>query len=215
VLAIAHRSGNSVATLREALAAGVDLVETDVRLHRGRLEIRHQRRIGALPLHWDRHGIQPRWQWEPVELPAVLEALGEDHRLMLDLKGVHPRLAPRVAAELREVVPGRSLTVCTKQWWMLESFDLPVRRVYSAATRSALSRLLAVAARGRRSIDGVSVRLSLLNPSVVDRLHESTDLVMAWSVDTDEELGQARAVGADAVISKDLGLLRQVMAERA
>jgi glycerophosphoryl diester phosphodiesterase len=39
-LAIAHRAGNSIAALRRALDAGVDLVEADVRYFRGVPEIR-------------------------------------------------------------------------------------------------------------------------------------------------------------------------------
>ena len=49
---------------------------------------------------------------------------------------------------------------------------------------------------------------------VVAELHRGTDLVMAWPVDTPEALGVARQVGADAVISKDLDLLKALVAER-
>ena len=33
---------------------GADLVEADVRLYRGRLEVRHLRTVGPLPILWDR-----------------------------------------------------------------------------------------------------------------------------------------------------------------
>jgi len=216
VLAIAHRSGNTVAGLRAALDAGVDLVEADVHLHGGRLEVRHLRTIGGLPLLWDRTGVVHRRRWEPVELTEVLAALGADHRLMIDLKGVHPRLAPTVAGLLRSVAPDRSLTVCTKAWWMLEAFDLPVNRVFSAATVRGLSRLRVrlAAGPGTGRVHGVSVRGPLLTPALVDELHQATDLVMAWPVDTAAALAHARAVGVDAVISKNLDLLRGVITER-
>ena len=61
---------------------------------------------------------------------------------------------------------------------------------------------------------GVSVRLSLLTPALVDELHRGTDLVMAWTVDDEAALARAREVGADAVIGKDLDLLRTVVAAR-
>ena len=228
MLAIAHRSGNTVAGLRAALDAGVDLVEADVHLHRGRLEVRHLRTMGGLPLLWDRTGVVHRRRWEPVELTEVLDALGADHRLMIDLKGVHPRLAPTVAGLLRSVAPDRSLTVCTKAWWMLDAFDLPVNRVLSAATGRGLSRLRERLATepvqgtgsgtghvtGPGSVRGVSVRVALLTRELVDELHRTTDLVMAWPVDTAAALAHARAVGVDAVISKNLDLLRGVIAER-
>jgi len=212
LLAVAHRSGNTVAGLQEALAAGVDLVECDVHAYRGRLEVRHHRSMAGLPLLWDRDGVVPRGRHEPVELADLVAALGDDHRLMIDLKGVHPRLAPQVARLLRETSPDRSLTVCTKAWWMLDAFDVPVRRVLSAATRRGVERL-----RGRLAdgpVHGVSVRLALLTPALVDELHRGTDLVMAWTVDDEAALARAREVGADAVIGKDLDLLRTVVAAR-
>jgi glycerophosphoryl diester phosphodiesterase len=212
MLAIAHRSGNTVAGLREALDAGVDLVEADVHAYRGRLEVRHHRSMAGLPFLWDRDGVIRRRPHHRLVLADLVEALGDDHRLMIDLKGVHPRLAPKVARLLRESSPGRSLSVCTKSWWMLDAFDVPVQRVLSAATRRGLARLLARVEAA--PVHGVSVRLSLLTPEVVDQLHRGTDLVMAWPVDTPEALAQARRVGADAVISKDLDLLRGLVAER-
>jgi glycerophosphoryl diester phosphodiesterase len=212
MLAIAHRSGNTVAGLREALDAGVDLVEADVHAYRGRLEVRHHRSMAGLPFLWDRDGVIRRRSHHRLVLADLVEALGDDHRLMIDLKGVHPRLAPKVARLLREASPGRSLSVCTKSWWMLDAFDVPVQRVLSAATRRGLARLLARVEAA--PVHGVSVRLSLLTPEVVDQLHRGTDLVMAWPVDTPEALEQARRVGADAVISKDLDLLKGLVAGR-
>jgi glycerophosphoryl diester phosphodiesterase len=208
LLTVAHRSGNTVDGLRQALEAGVDLVECDVHAYRGRLEVRHHRSMGGLPLLWDREGVVSRHRHGTVVLTELIAALGDEQRLMIDLKGVHPRLAPSVAALLRTASPRHALTVCTKSWWMLDAFDLPVRRVLSAATRRAVERLVTRLADA--PADGVSVRLSLLTPDVVERLHRGTQLVMAWPVDTPAALARARAVGADAVISKDLDLLREV-----
>jgi glycerophosphoryl diester phosphodiesterase len=95
---------------------------------------------------------------------------------------------------------------------MLDAFDLPVQRVLSAASRRGLRRLLARV--DAAPVHGVSVRLSMLTPDVVADLHRGTDLVMAWPVDTPDALARARRVGADAVISKDLDLLRGVLADR-
>jgi glycerophosphoryl diester phosphodiesterase len=214
VLAIAHRSGNTVEGLRAALDAGVDLVEADVHAYRGRLEVRHLRSSGGLPLLWDKDTVVRRRHHPTLELRDLVTALGDDHRLMIDLKGVHPRLAPSVAALLREATPDRELTVCTKAWWMLDAFDVPVRRVWSAASRRGLARLRERLREPGRSAQGVSVRRSLLTPEIVRELHDASGMVMAWPVDTPEELRQARVLGVDAVISKDMALLERVVAER-
>lgn len=209
LVTIAHRRGNTVDGLREALAAGVHLVECDVHAYRGRLEVRHLKTMGGLPWLWDKGELVHRRRHRHLELAELVEALGDDHRLMIDLKGLHPRLAPSVARLLREAAPDLGLTVCTKSWGMLEQFDMPVRRVLSAGSRRAVARLLVRVASG--PVHGVSVRRSLLTPEVVDRLHGGTELVMTWPVDTPEALADARRLGVDAVISKDLGLLRGVL----
>lgn len=212
MLTIAHRRGNTLAGLREALRSGVDLVECDVHAYRGRLEVRHLKSMGGLPWLWDRGELVHRRRHRRLELAELIDALGDDHRLMIDLKGMHPRLAPSVARVLRESVPDRGLTVCTKSWWMLDAFDLPVQRVLSAGSNRGLARLRARVAKG--PVHGVSIRRSLLSPAVVDELHRGTDLVMTWPVDTPEALGDARRLGVDAVISKDQDLLRGILAER-
>jgi glycerophosphoryl diester phosphodiesterase len=212
VLAIAHRRGNTVDGLRQALDLGVDLVEADVHVRRGRLEVRHLKTMGPLPWLWDKGELVHRRKHRHLELAELIEALGDDHRLMIDLKGLHPRLAPMVARLLRQAVPDRGLTVCTKSWWMLESFDVPVQPVMSASSRGALARLRSRLA--HTPVHGVSVRRSLLTPAVVEDLHRGTALVMTWPVDTPEALVHARRLGVDAVISKDIELLRRVVADR-
>ncbi len=210
MILVAHRAGNALADLRAALDAGVDLVEADVRLYRGALEMRHAKAIG------------PRLLWEPwrdvtwrrdVPVPLLAEVLGSaagDSRLMLDLKGPYRAVAPLTAAVLREVAPGVPVTVCTRDWGMLAAFeDQPhIRRVYSAGSRRQLDQLRLLVR--RQQVDGLSIRLDLLTPAVVAELHEHTGLVMVWSVDTEAALARARALGVSGIISKNLPLLRSV-----
>src|SRR4051794_18160697 len=145
MLAVAHRGGNTLAGLRAALAAGVDLVEADVHLYRGALEVRHSRAIGPR-LYWEPATGVTRWRDVVVpELAEVLAVVDGDPRLLLDLKGRSLAVAGRVAATLRERMPGVPVAVCTKQWRMLDAFaaDGNVRRILSAANTRQLARLRA------------------------------------------------------------------------
>lgn len=211
MLAIAHRSGNTVAGLREALDLGVDLVEADVHAYRGVLEMRHHKNLGPRHL-WDKWELVARSEFLQVELAELIDELGDDPRLMIDLKGARPGLAPAVSEVLRAKAPGVPFTVCTKQWGMLDAFDPGVRKVLSVADRRSLTRL-----RRRLAVErayGASVRLRLLTPELVAELRSRTEVVMAWSVDTPEALAHARRLGVNAVISKNLDLLAGVIADR-
>lgn len=208
-MAIAHRAGNDTAGLRAALDAGVDLVEADIHLFKGALEVRHLKTLGRGWL-WDKWVLVRRRDTVLPELHEVLAAADGDHRLMLDLKGPAAALAPRVAALLREVAPDAPITVCTKHWGMLDAFEDPVRRVLSASNRVMLRRLRA-RVRSRPAY-GVSIRRELLTPAVVAELRQSVEVVMVWPVDTPQALAHARHLGVSAVISKNLDLLRDVMA---
>jgi len=205
MLTIAHRAGNRLADLRAALDAGVDLVEADVHLFRGTLEMRHAYAVGWHMLY------EHRFSWRrDADLPLLADVLATaagDPRLMLDLKGPLLAVAPRVAAVLRELAPDAPLAVCTKQWRMLDAFaqDPHIRLVHSAGNRRQLDRL-------RRRVRqrpgyGVSIRLQLLTPEIVAELRRSTGQVMVWPVDDRAALDQAQRVGATAVIGKDIDLL--------
>ncbi|NMO57721.1 glycerophosphodiester phosphodiesterase [Actinoplanes sp. TBRC 11911] len=214
MLAVAHRAGNNIADLRAALAAGVDLVEADIHLYRGALEVRHRKAIGPhlywelwLELHRRRDLIVP-------ELHEVLAVAAGDPRLMLDLKGPSLTVAPRVAEELRAHAPGVPLAVCTRRWTMLDSFtdDAHIGRVLSAGDGFQLARLRARLRRER--VYGVSIRLGLLTAPIVAELRRATDLILAWPVDTEAALARARKVGVTGVISKNLPMLSRIVERR-
>ena len=210
LLAVAHRAGNTVAGLRAALATGVDLIETDVHLYRGALEVRHSTAIG--PRHyWERtRGVTRRRDVVVPELDEILSAAAGDPRLLLDLKGRDGAVAAAVAETLRSRAPGVPVAVCTKQWPMLDAFagDPSVRRILSVANQLQLTRLRA-RLRGNRA-DGVSVRLRLLTPAVVTELSRATDLILAWPVDSEAALARAGQLGVTGVVSKDLDMLRRL-----
>lgn len=214
LLAVAHRAGNNIADFRAALAAGVDLVEADIHLYRGALEVRHRKAIGP-HLYWELWAeLNRRRDLIVPELHEVLAVAAGDPRLMLDLKGPSQTVAPRVADELRAHAPGVPLAVCTRRWKMLDSFtdDAHVGQVLSAGDGFQLARLRSRLRRERAY--GVSIRLGLLTPSVVAELRRATDLVLAWPVDTESALARARKVGVTGVISKNLPMLTRLIAER-
>jgi glycerophosphoryl diester phosphodiesterase len=214
MLAVAHRAGNTVADLRAALAAGVDFVEADIHLYRDALEVRHSKAIGR-HLYWEAgRGVSRRRDLVVPELTEILAVAAGDPRLMLDLKGPSLAVASRLAETLRTQRPGVPFAVCTKQWRMLDAFagDPDVRRILSASDRLQLARLRARLRRER--VDGVSIRLSLLTAPVVAELRRATDLVLAWSVDSEEALAHAERLGVTGVISKNLPMLTR-LAQRA
>ena len=203
-LLVAHRGGESPEALRASLAQGADLVEVDVHLFRGGLELGHARPIGPLLVD----GLRIRRRGTRRSLGEVVAALGGEDRLMLDLKGSTALVGAEVAQVIAQHAPGAALTVCTKVWPMLDALEPPVRRVLSAGTRRELAALRARLARPGVQVYGVSVRLGLLTPELVAELGAQVERVMAWTVTSREQLVRARALGVGGIIGPDVALLR-------
>jgi glycerophosphoryl diester phosphodiesterase len=205
---VAHRAGNDLAALRRAEGLRVGLVEADLHLFRGRLEVRHLKTLGPVPLLWDRWEMAPGWT-PRLELGTLLDAARPDTPLMLDLKGRDRRLA----AALRDAVGHRSVTVCSRTWPLLSGLrDLPsVRVVHSAGSRSQLRGLLRGDA-GER-LGGVSVHRRLLDERAVSELRRRTETVLTWPIAT---LGDARMLGSwgvSGVITERYAALAPALAE--
>lgn len=206
-LTVAHRAGNALGTLRTAFELGADLVEADVHAYRGRLEVRHHKAVGPWLL-WDNGQLVRRRDLHLVGVPELLAAANGDPGLMLDLKGIDPRLPKRLATVLAAVAPDTTITICTQHWWMLPAFrdTANLRLVLSAGSRRGLWRLRSRLR--RRPAYGVSVHRRLLTPETVTELRQGSEVVLTWPVDTEADLADARRLGVDGVIGKDLGILQ-------
>src|SRR3990172_5712362 len=103
---IAHAYGNSLDALERALAADNDMIETDIWYRAGQILVRHERRLGPLPLLGDRrmagHALGPmslrlgrryflRPDVKPFRLDDLLDAAGGRRRLLLHFKGTYTR----------------------------------------------------------------------------------------------------------------------------
>jgi glycerophosphoryl diester phosphodiesterase len=196
---VAHRAGNDLARLREAELLGVSLIEADVRLWRGRAEVRHLKTLGPLPLLWDRwrlaNPFTPR-----LQLAELLAGARPETELLLDLKGRDRRLARLVLAALPR---GRRITVCARSPRLLEPFAgrAGVRVFRSIGTRSQLRALL------RRLdgvvLDGVSVHERLLDEHVVAALRARATTVITWPVNSARRAEELARLGVSGLISDD------------
>jgi glycerophosphoryl diester phosphodiesterase len=198
---VAHRAGNHVELLRAAEEAGVAVVEADVRLFRGRLEVRHLKTVGPIPLLWDRWKLAAPWR-RRLLLGDVLEATHEDTELMLDLKGWRGRLAELVVGELAPYLGERRFTVCARSAALLEPFEgLPVRRVQSVGSLRQLRSLCSGTERSR--LDGIAAHERLLDARVVAELRTLADLVLTWPVNGLDRAAELVAAGVDGLITDD------------
>lgn len=213
-LLVAHRAGNEPALLREAHNAGVDLVELDVRRFRGRLEVRHFKTMGPVPILWDRWALARGWT-PRLTLDDLLADLDTDApELLLDLKGIDPLLPGAVARTMSTASPGRPYSVCSQQWQQLEPFrDVPEVRVFHSIGRTSV--LDGVLSRPpARPFDAVSIHRKLLTPRIVQSLLQVVPLVTTWPVNTAPVLERLRAWGVNGFTSDSVPLLASVAAER-
>jgi len=209
-LLVAHRAGNDLAHLRRAEAAGVDLVEADVWLYRRRLELRHLKTLGPVPVLWDRWFLAPGWG-PRLRLVDLLAAARPETALLLDLKGFDPRLSARLLAALDEAAASRHIIVCSRNWRLLAPFAGHPR---IGAIRSVGSerQLQAVWAHLPGSNDegfspAVSIHARLLTPAIVAALRARSAAVIAWAVADEPHARRLLAWGAAAINGDDLGWL--------
>jgi len=198
---VAHRAGNDIHDVRSLRLATGSLVEADLRIRKGRIEVRHLKGAWPLPVLWDRWRLAPAWGHR-LSLPALLAAAPHELELLLDLKGSRRRLAELVRDVLVPHLPARRVTVCARDWGLLDAFrDLPVRRVLSVGSTRQLERLLERYAGTR--IDGVSIHERLLDAHAVRALRELADVVMTWPVNAPERARELLRLGVDGLITDD------------
>jgi glycerophosphoryl diester phosphodiesterase len=204
-LVVAHRAGNHLDLLRRSEAAGFPFVEADVHLFRGRLEVRHLKTVGPLPIYWDRWALAAPWR-PRLLLEELLAAANPTTELMIDLKGHRRRLAEHVAEALTPYLGTRRLTVSARSWPLLEVFEgLPVRRLHSVGTAQQLRTLLQRFAGAR--LDGVSIHARLLDAATVEELRRIFGVVMTWPVNDPRHAAELLRMGVDGLISDRPGEL--------
>jgi len=200
---IAHRFGNRLDALRDAERLGVPCVEADLRLFRGRVEVRHLKSVGPLPLFWDRWRMAAPWS-PRLALAELLFATGPQTELVLDLKGRDTALGRLVAKAIEPHLPARRFSVCARSTSQLEPFrELPVRRFESVGNARQLRRLLG---RGTAA-HGVSIHARLLDDGVVQQLRRLTDVIVTWPVNRVDDAVALAALGVDGLISDAPSLL--------
>lgn len=201
---IAHRAGNAVETVAPA-ALVADMIEADVHMFRGRLEVRHAKVIRPFRIHWDKWWIDPTPP-TPPSLRRILEAEPADTPIWLDLKGATRRLTD---AALREIPEGRSVTMSSRTWPVLA----PARRGGLRTMRSVGSRWqLWAVLRVRRwaRTDGIVADQRLLTPRRLDQLRGRSSCLVVWGVHDLDRAVQLVEAGVDGLILDDLDLISEV-----
>lgn len=196
---VAHRAGNDLARMRAAEALRLPLVEADVHLFAGRLEVRHRKTVGPIPILWDRWELAPPWA-PRLLLEELLDAAAPGTELMLDLKGHDRRLPDRVLAAVAAAgVPGR-LTVCSQDWRLLEPLAAcpEIRVVHSVGNARQLARLW----QREDPLAGVSIHERLLDTAVVQELRRRAALILSWPVESVAQAHRLAAWGVQGLISR-------------
>ncbi len=203
-LLIAHRAGNAPGDVAPALAAGADIIEIDVHLRRGVLEVRHPRRFG--PVTWEGVSVR-RAAARPVRLEDVLAPLPAGAAAMLDLKQ-GPAELPRAALAAWRARGGGPVTVCSRRWSLVDAIagEEDVSPVHSAAGRGELDRLL------RRPVPPrtVCARRDLLDAAAVRRILGVAERLFTWPVDDPGDAALLARWGVGGLICDDLGLVARL-----
>jgi glycerophosphoryl diester phosphodiesterase len=215
-VAIAHRAGNDRAALEQALSAGVDAVEADLRWDGGRIVARHARRLPFLPLYWDRWYL--RVDRSPqLTLDELLERVRGRARPYLDLKALAQPFPRSLLETLRRHNALKEAEVSSGHWRLLAELrrsEPDLRLIRSVGTRRHLAALLALPPDDPLRA-GVAIGRDLLDEELARRLQAQGLTLYVWGIDDLEDARKVIGWGATGVIADSLDLLRALKSEPA
>jgi fructose-1,6-bisphosphatase/inositol monophosphatase family enzyme/glycerophosphoryl diester phosphodiesterase len=232
-LATAHRGDveqhreNTIAAVRAAVEAGADFVEIDVRVTRdGRVVLLHDATLERLwsdprdiaDIDWaEAAGLGEGDTRIPLLADALDAVAGTLSMLVIDMDEPRPaeasvavvrahteaaraagREAARVAwcGNLHAMTAIRDLDPEASVWLPWNRRDLPPAELLERLRPAAINSDYAV-----------------LSPALVDAAHAAGALMTCWTVDSADGMRWALALGADAITTNRLSVLRGVIAE--
>jgi glycerophosphoryl diester phosphodiesterase len=226
---IAHGYGNSPRYLALALEGPVDYIEADVWYQGGRVAVRHERKIGPLPILFDekhkghvghgpgRYGLPlGRWyvklQIRALYLENVLTLARGRRRILVDVKwspgGRQSAFARALAQTVRLSGMADDVTFCGQNWPVLQRLrviDPGLRVFYSIGAQRQLPAFGHIPQ--DETLQGVCVHQSLLNAQLIDILKRRGLDIWTWTVDEVEQARQLVSMGIDGIISNRLEVL--------
>lgn len=205
-ITIAHRAANDLERLRRAEALGVDFLECDVWLYQGRMEIRHEKTLGPLPIRWDRWSLE--WKGPPrLVLHQLLDAWQGPGALLLDLKGTNNDLSAEVIRAIGDASQDVPFAVTARSPALLRPFtEMPEVSTFPSAGRIRdIDRLTTEGTRTEWS--GIAVHRRLLSHDLVSRLHQVAPIVTTWPINAIETLERVLSFGVDGITSDNLDVL--------
>ncbi|WP_168928647.1 inositol monophosphatase family protein [Sinomonas albida] len=213
-----HRE-NTLAAVRSAIEAGADIVEIDVRVTRdGRVVLLHDPTLARL---WGVDRYASELDWADIaalgdgdhRIPLLADALalvaGTPSTLLIDMDD--PDCAAPAVAVVHEAAHGASVAWCGHLDAMktVRSLDADAS-VWLPWNRRDLppSDLLA-----SLRPDVVNSEYPVLSRALVDAAHAAGARVACWTVDDEDAMRWVLAMGADAVTTNRLSVLRRIVGE--
>ena len=205
--AIAHRAGNNFHALEQALLTTADAIECDFWHAGGRLALRHERRLGPIPLLVDKWFI--RFQVGELSLRTMLDQIAGRTDLFIDIKSKTPRAADALLALHRDhadLLP--PVRICSPQWRVLDRIaeahtDLPL--YYSIGHEPRVEALLRRVGEGHPAT-GTSIRHTLLTRERADAFHAAGLEIFAWTVNNADRARELLDWGVEGIISDDFAM---------
>lgn len=195
------------------MRAGADLIEADVWLHRGNLEVRHLKTLGPIPILWDRwklvSGRAPR-----LYLQDLLDAWPDGVELMVDMKGEAAAFPGALAKALETHHRGKPVTFCGRQWDLLKLLrGFPNARFFpSCGYQEQVVELLD---QWEDHYDAAVLHASLVTEDNVRAVERLGAMVITWPINTVEALDEVVSAGVSGVICDSLDVVRRLALNRA
>jgi glycerophosphoryl diester phosphodiesterase len=206
----------------------VDLIETDVRFQDGKMVVRHERKLGPLPVLIDErtslhigseHGWRlPLWRWfialqrNPLALQEVLAEAKDRRGLLLDVKGEYggreDALAQALAEMLQRMGMEEQATICGLNWPLLGHLRAAAPHLKIHYTIDSADRLRAFQAMLERDpIRRICLNQSLAEEPTIERFKGLGMTIYTWAVDDLRRAHELLELGIDGIISNSLEML--------